>query len=48
MNSLTPEPIMASKILKGEEMSPATRTTLRTVTQYLHLLAVVLAIGSGR
>lgn len=36
---------MTTGILRGEKLNPETRTTLRTVTQYLHLLAVVLAIG---
>jgi hypothetical protein len=31
---------MAQEILKGEGMSPQTRTALRTIVQYLHLLAV--------
>lgn len=36
---------MAKEILKGERMSPQTRIALRTIVQYLHLLAVVFAIG---
>jgi uncharacterized membrane protein len=36
---------MAKEVLNGEQMSAQTRIALRTVVQYLHLLAVVLAIG---
>lgn len=38
-------PTTKEMILEGEGIGPRTRITLRTIVQYLHLLATALAIG---